>query len=84
LFKISVNKHIFWKASFISASFTLLVLKITQLLFVYYVIYNTTYNTIYGTLSVLLFLFLWIYISWTIYLYGIKLCYNLNIKYSLA
>jgi membrane protein len=32
-------------------------------------------------LSALLFLFLWIYISWTIYLYGVKLCYILNKEY---
>ena len=78
LFKISVNKHITIKASFISAFLTLIVLKITQSLFIYYVLYNTTYSTIYGTLSIMLFMFLWIYISWTIYLYGIKLCHKLN------
>ena len=81
LFKISINKYISLKASMISAFLTLGILKVTQALFIYYVLYNTTYVTIYGTLSVLLFLFLWIYISWTIYLYGIKLCYKLNIEY---
>ena len=81
LFKISVNKPISIRASMISAFLTLSVLKITQSLFIYYVLYNTTYVTIYGTLSVLLFLFLWIYISWTIYLYGIKLCHKLNMEY---
>jgi len=81
LFKISVNTHISLKASFISAFLTLGILKTTQILFIYYVLYNTTYSTIYGTLSVLLFLFLWIYISWTIYLYGIKLCHQLNMEY---
>ncbi len=83
LFKISVNKPIKLKAAFISAFLTLGILKITQALFVYYVFYNTTYNTIYGTLSVMLFLFLWIYISWSIYLYGIKLCYKLNLEYQI-
>lgn len=81
LFKISINKYINIKAAFISAFITLGVLKITQSLFIYYVFYNTTYTTIYGTLSVMLFLFLWIYISWSIYLYGIKLCYTLNMEY---
>ena len=78
LFKISVNKYISFKASFISAFITLGILKITQSLFIYYVLYNTTYSTIYGTLSIMLFIFLWIYISWTIYLYGIKICHKLN------
>jgi membrane protein len=82
LFKISVNSYISIKASFISAFVTLSILKVTQALFVYYVLYNTTYSTIYGTLSILLFLFLWIYISWSIYLYGIKLCHQLNMEYT--
>jgi len=80
LFKISVNKPIGLKVAFLSAFITLGILKITQYLFIYYVLYNTTYTTIYGTMSVLLFLFLWIYISWIIYLYGIKLCYYLNLQ----
>jgi membrane protein len=78
LFKIAINKTVSVKAAFTSAFFTLAVLKITQTLFLYYVLHNTTYNTIYGTLSVLLFMFLWIYISWTIYLYGVKISYLLN------
>ena len=45
-----------------------------------YVIYNKTYTTIYGSLATLLFTFLWIYISWIIYLYGIKMCHKLNVK----
>ncbi|HIP13379.1 MAG TPA: YihY family inner membrane protein [Arcobacter sp.] len=80
LFKISVNKHISLRASVISAFLTLGSLKLTQTLFIYYVLYNTTYSTIYGTLSIMLFMFLWIYISWTIYLYGIKICHKLNLQ----
>ncbi len=82
LFKISVNKPISFKAAIISAFLTLMTLKITQTLFLYYIIYSTTYSTIYGTLSAMVFMFLWIYISWTIYLYGIKICHKLNIRYS--
>ncbi len=40
-------------------------------IFLYYVIFNKTYTTIYGSLSILLFLFLWIYINWIIYISGI-------------
>jgi len=43
-------------------------------LFVLYLYYNKTYTTIYGAVSVALFLFLWIYISWTIFLHGMQLC----------
>ncbi|WWW12312.1 YhjD/YihY/BrkB family envelope integrity protein [Arcobacter cryaerophilus gv. pseudocryaerophilus] len=56
-------------------------MSITKNLFIYYVVYNKTYTTIYGSLSTLLFSILWIYISWIIYLYGIKICHKLNMKY---
>jgi len=80
LFKLSVNKHINIKAALTSSLSTLIVLTITKNLFLYYVIYNKTYTTIYGSLAILLFSFFWIYISWIIYLYGIKMCHKLNIK----
>jgi membrane protein len=79
LFKISVNKFVSIKASFIASFITVSVLKLTQALFVYYIAYNTTYTTIYGTLSAMLFMFLWIYMSWIIYLYGVKISHRLNI-----
>lgn len=78
LFKLSVNKKINTKAALISSFITLSILSITKNLFVYYVVYNKTYSTIYGSLSTLLFSFLWIYISWIIYLYGIKICHKLD------
>jgi membrane protein len=81
LFKLSVNKIIDNKAALISSFITLTTLSITKNLFIYYVVYNKTYTTIYGSLSTLLFTFLWIYISWIIYLYGIKICHKLNMKY---
>ncbi|WP_207190494.1 YihY/virulence factor BrkB family protein [Aliarcobacter lanthieri] len=82
LFKLSVNKKISSKSAMISSFITLSVLSITKNLFVYYVVYNKTYSTIYGSLSTLLFSFLWIYISWIIYLYGVKFCHRLNTKES--
>ena len=78
LFKLSVNKKIDDKAAIISSLLTFIVLTVTKNLFIYYVIYNKTYATIYGSLATLLFTFFWIYISWIIYLYGIKMCHKLN------
>jgi membrane protein len=80
LFKLSVNRKIDNKAALISSFITLSVLSITKNLFVYYVIYNKTYTTIYGSLATLLFTFFWIYISWIIFLYGIKICHKLNVR----
>jgi len=42
-------------------------------LFIYYVLINKTYKTIYGSISLLMFLFLWIYINWIIYIAGMYL-----------
>ena len=78
LFTVSANRTISIGASAISSLITLLTLSVTKTLFGYYVSANTTYATIYGSFSVALFFFLWIYISWNIYLYGTKLCSILN------
>jgi len=80
LFKLTVNRHITTKAALVSSLVTLLILGITKNLFIYYVLYNQTYTTIYGSMATLLFTFLWIYVSWVIYLYGIKMCHRLNIQ----
>jgi len=78
LFTLSANRTITLQASSISSLVTLITLSVTKTLFGYYVSANTTYATIYGSFSVALFFFLWIYISWNIYLYGTKLCSILN------
>jgi len=78
IFKISTTHNISLRSATIGSFLTLLTLSVTKTLFTYYIIYNTTYSTIYGSFSVLLFFFLWIYISWTIYLYGTKLTALLN------
>ena len=78
LFKVSVNKKASFKSLLQSSLATMAILTITKNLFVYYIIYNKTYTTIYGSFSTLLFLFVWIYVSWIIYLYGIKLYSTLD------
>lgn len=78
LFMLSANTKVTIYSASISSLVTLIVLSITKSLFGYYVISNTTYATIYGSFSVALFFFLWIYISWSIYLYGTKLCSIIN------
>ncbi len=77
---ISANTRISPKAAAISSFSASLVWYVGKSLFVYYVIYSKTYLTIYGSSSVILFFFLWIYISWIIFLYGLKLCHVINQK----
>jgi len=78
IFKVSVNKKTSLKPLLISSFITMIALNITKTLFILYIVYNQTYSTIYGSFSTALFFFLWIYISWVIYLYGIKIFYTLN------
>ncbi|WP_428025187.1 YihY/virulence factor BrkB family protein [Arcobacter sp.] len=80
LFKLTVNTYITIKSALISSFLTLIILSITKNLFIYYILYNQTYTTLYGSMATLLFTFLWIYTSWIVFLYGVKLCHNLNIK----
>lgn len=80
LFKLTVNTYITIKSALISSFITLLVLSVTKNLFIYYILYNQTYTTLYGSMATLLFTFLWIYTSWIIFLYGVKLCHKLNVK----
>ena len=80
IFKISVTTRVSIRASSIGSLLTLLTLALTKKLFIFYVMYNTTYTTIYGSFSVILFFFFWIYISWTIFLYGMKFTSIINNK----
>ncbi len=80
MFKLTVNRHITMKAAVFSSLATLVALSVTKNLFVYYIIYNQTYSTIYGSMAILLFTFFWIYVSWIIYLYGVKLCHRMNMQ----
>jgi len=62
-------------SSFIASS----IWYISKTVFVYYVSYNKTYTSIYGSFSTVMFFFIWIYFSWVIYIYGLKVCYLLDI-----
>lgn len=81
LFAISANVKISIKASLSSSLLTSIVFSIAKNSFIYYVFYNKSYESIYGSFSIVLFLFLWIYFSWIIFIYGLKLCYMINSIY---
>jgi membrane protein len=49
--------------------------------FVYYISYNHTYSTLYGSFSTLFIILFWIYLSWMIYLYGLKLVKVLDVTH---
>jgi membrane protein len=81
IYKISANTKVNTKAAAISSFVIALVWQITKVSFVYYIFYNKSYATIYGSFSILMFFFLWIYISWIIFVYGLKLCYLIDRVY---
>jgi len=77
-YKISANTHVSTIASIISSFIASLAWYMAKIGFIFYVMHNKTYLSIYGGLSILLFFFLWIYISWAIFLHGLKFCYILD------
>ena len=78
IYKIAVNADVSPKAAAISSFVVALVWGLAKNSFIQYVFYNKTYTTMYGSLSALIFFFLWIYVSWIIVIYGMKLCYLIN------
>lgn len=78
LFQFSVNTRVTFSAAMISSFITSLVWYLSKNGFIYYVLHNKTYTSIYGSISTLLFFFLWIYVSWMIFLHGLKFCDLLN------
>ncbi len=81
IFQISANTKIELKASLISSFVIAIVFSFAKNIFIYYVFYNKSYTTMYGSFAILMFLFLWIYVSWIIFIYGLKLCYLINRVY---
>lgn len=78
IFQIGPNTKVNAKASLISSFIISIVFSISKNAFIEYVFYNKSYTTMYGSFAILMFLFLWIYVSWIIFIYGLKLCYMID------
>ena len=78
IYQIAANVKIEPKASLIASFVTSSIFSIAKASFIYYVVYNKTYATIYGSFAIVIFLFFWIYVSWIIFIYGMKLCHIIN------
>lgn len=81
IYKISPNTNVNTRAAFITSFIIAAVWTVAKNGFVYYAFYNKTYTTIYGSFSIVLFTFVWIYTSWIIFVYGLKLCYLIDRAY---
>lgn len=78
IYKIAINAEVLTKAAAVSSFVVAVVWEIAKNSFIQYVFLNQTYSTMYGSFSSLIFFFLWIYVSWIIVIYGMKLCYLIN------
>lgn len=78
LYQVSANTRITVSSAMISSFIASLIWYLSKSAFVFYVVHNKTYSSVYGSISTLLFFFLWIYISWAIFLHGLKFCNLLN------
>ena len=81
IFQIAANVKIDPKASAISSLIISVIFSVSKNAFIYYVFLNKSYTTMYGSFAILMFLFLWIYVSWIIFIYGLKLCYIIDGMY---
>jgi len=77
-YQLSPNTPIEVSSALISSFIASLIWYLSKSAFVFYVVHNKTYESIYGSISTLLFFFLWIYISWAIFIHGLKFCDLLN------
>jgi membrane protein len=78
LYRYTPNVQVSLSAALISSFITSLIWYLSKNGFILYVLHNKTYASVYGSVSTLLFFFLWIYISWAIFLHGLKFCALLN------
>lgn len=81
IFQIGPNAKVNTKAALISSFVISIVFSVSKNAFIEYVFYNKSYTTMYGSFAILMFLFLWIYVSWIIFIYGLKLCYIIHRVY---
>ena len=77
-YQLSANIPIRKRAAITSSFIASLVWSLSKSGFVFYVMHNKTYASVYGSISTVLFFLLWIYISWAIFLHGLRFCYLLD------
>jgi len=78
MYQLSAKIHIDFLSALSSSFISSAIWYISKTAFIFYVVHNQTYSSIYGSISTLLFFFLWIYISWAIFLHGLRLCYLID------
>ncbi len=82
IYAITPNRKVNRKAVLVTSFVSSVIWYVMRGVFISYIVQNKVYHTIYGSLSVILLLFIWIYISWIIVVGGAYICVFLekNIK----
>ncbi len=75
IFKVFPNRRVQWREAFFGAVFTGVFWEIAKHLFSFYIVRIVDYSKIYGSLSAMIILFLWLYYSAFIFLFGAELSY---------
>ncbi|MDA3945851.1 MAG: YihY/virulence factor BrkB family protein [Helicobacteraceae bacterium] len=81
IYTFAPNIYVHYKASAISGLIAVIIWSATKALFVDYVFLAKATSTIYGPFAITIFILTWIYISWIIFVYGLRLCYLINRSY---
>ena len=74
IYAITPNRRVNRKAVIVTSFFSSVIWYIMRSIFISYIVQNKIYYTIYGSLSIILLLFIWIYISWIIIVGGAYVC----------
>lgn len=81
LFRIAANKTIRLLVLGFSSFIGAIIWYLLKSWFFYYMSYNQFYSNIYGSVSIVMFVFLWIYVSWLVILISMRLCKKLDDKF---
>jgi len=77
-YQFSPNRRIAPASAATSAFIAAIVWEAARYLFVLYVGWGGAYRTIYGSVTTVIFFLLWLYVSWAIFIYGLRFCVLLN------
>lgn len=75
IYKFFPNRPVRWKEAFFGALFTGVFWELAKYLFSIYIVRVVDYSKIYGSLSAIVILFLWLYYTAYIFLFGAELSY---------
>ncbi len=81
LFRVAANKPLRFFVLALASLLGSLIWYGLKIIFFYYMSYNKFYSNIYGSVSIVMFAFLWIYVSWLVVLFSMQFCKWLDTKY---